>query len=405
MRKILLLSSVFAMSFGVFAHNNQADAVWARQVETQRNLNKIWDKVIENGEKIDTANKDNTDKQESVNEDQANVQRAVSQEQSTGRALQTTQVGQYETARANENRNDHKYSAQYNDYSRISGAPDYACSYMTADATTGAAATTEHRERKNRNEATKQLLASASGTPEEDGATDGDIKLYAAGLQHCAQSNDGGSRVDCAGGNNDHLTYATALSNYNMTPDQVAKMDYLQQVAYRNGFESLNPDLYKNPNTRMKGILVEADRARMLSSIAPAVMDSIIAARTTTNGGMAVQKIRETLTHGGFLPTDVVDDIVPSSGLSWMGLNEAAGLALRNPNYMKEKYANDPELVPITIAYASGVQISQLNKIIQLLEFIAVGTTSDLTLQAEDLKNELNREIVQQNSTVSASLY
>jgi len=395
MRKILLLSSVFALSFGVFAEHNEANAWSSAAIVAAINSLKA-----NNKKEIDEQEANQINKQQEVLENGTTAdQKNAEQRDSTVVAAQTQATRTADALSSNQTIQTQQ-AAMYNDYSRVSGVGDYACSFITADGTTGNAYTQKSRKQDEIEEENKNNLAGATGSPIGDGIVNGRVNLYKPDMCKDIES---GTR-ECTGTDNDYLSAGTALNNKNMTADQDAKMEYYTTVAYMPTLPAVQPDLYQNPNTNMKNIAVESDRIRMLMSISPSVMASIRASRKPTDGGGAITKIRETLLHGGFLPQDEVDKLVPESGVSMMALFEAAGLALRNPNYMKEKYVADPALIPLTTAYIGGVQTTQLNRIIELLEYVALGTASNVTLNAEELmdKNAVKRGAA--NSSTMASI-
>ena len=295
-----------------------------------------------------------------------------------------------------------------------SGVAEQACSAITSGVAQGDAYSRYIASRKQQTAERAAVLAGASPIS-ANGLIDYQRQMFDRAMQFCSQSELGGDAQTCAGPVYDpadeqtwdafeHVNVGTLIQRFNVglgtltSGNDVAQLEYMEDLLYGRVPASLNADLMNNPNTDIKNLYVEADRIRAELSIGQTAFTELKSLREPLEqGSNAASFVRDTLEMGDYIDPNVVEMLSPENRPSLRAQLEMITVGQMNPNYLQDKLVNNPELSLLNIAYGTAlnnrIQMYQAN----LLEIIALAVSTDIAASRYDAITELNAKIREAN--------
>lgn len=282
----------------------------------------------------------------------------------------------------------------------------YGCVYGSVNQSVGTAEVTSRETFQQLIVERMGVLGSNAGTISENGRTDMNRRLFDAAMQFCNPAGMGGAAVTCQGSDDpnsiEHVSIGTLVGKSNVgvgTPtsaDDLAQLEYLQNILYGQTPLALNPDLLENPTTEIKNLYVESDRLRAELGIGQAAFAQVVARRTPPNvsGEGSGVYLKELIGAGEFVDTKILEEILPA-GIrpSLHAQYDAMTLGMLNPNFVMEKVNDNPELAPLAQVF-NGILANRLMfDMLKELEFIKLAIASDISSSRTAELAELNARI------------
>lgn len=389
MRKILLLSTVFALSFSVFAQND-AEAGWATtglQIQ-QDNTNKkgfqdTQQTIVDNLELLFQNLKKELELQQEQDDtvDLAN--------QANHNAIGTAVSGNARTG-VQQNR----FAVTATNYQNSAGQ-----NCVIASGGKGTSKVTEGAESETEQLITERMktINSEAGTDAENGLVDFQRKMFERSKALCDPAGNGGANTFCGGAGNAHVSLSTILTPlaFQNQPPLKDKLEYIQDLLFSRVPISVNPDLLEQPNTETMNMVVESDRLKAEMSVGQTLF-SILQGNRTKVDSSVVNSIKQRLEAGGWSGQKI--DNMTAGGISKNALYHALSVGSYTSEFMLQKAsANERDLLANILAE------TQLNNVLQfeqykLLEAIALATATNIVVNRDDAIKDLNNRISAANS-------
>ncbi len=386
MRKILLLSSVFAISLCVFA---QGDV--RAQVET---IDKASIDAIKESEKsvIDHISKhierNSIDGQKSA-EQATTVQAAF---QANNNAIATARDL---TATVRDQNVSHTDTTK-----RAISIEDGGCVLGSGNMSNELIYQNSERATDEDIQESMDLINSNAGQISENGLVDFQRKMFDISRALCDPSGNGGANSYCTGAGTEHITLASLLRpvGYNKDPIVDDNLDYLRNVLYARIPISVNPDLLEDPNTETMNMVIDSDRLKAELSIGQTVFSMIRGNRTKTETEpSAAKSLRERYEAGGWSDDRIAEAI--DNGISKNGLYEALTVGSSNSKFLMQELVS---INPVKLLQFIGGQLALNNNLeyeqYKLLEAIALATATNIVVNRDDAIKDLNARIMAVNT-------
>ena len=286
------------------------------------------------------------------------------------------------------------------------GVAEVTCSHLTLSSSTGPVHGLSYETREAEAAARASVANGEEGEITENGLRDYQRQMFEAAMQFCKPEGSGGAMADqCTGTDNEHLTVATLLFRPNLgigyptSNDDLAQMEYFENLLYARVHESIRPELLKDPDIDVQNLYVEADRLKAEMSIGQAAFTHLKSMRQPPSSSTrAVPFIKEMLESGDFLAPSQVTALVPENRASLKAQLEAITLGMMNPNYLQGQNVNNPALAALNISYNTSLANYLTMYQINLLEIIALAVSTDVATNRNDAVTELNEKIRQVNA-------
>jgi len=380
MRKLILLSSVFALSFGAFAQK-EADAF---------GLGGLFGAATGIGQATEATLQNVLEKSEEVREETAerftelyNELRLMSEQQTvSGAAGDAVLLGGMTSM---QNANAIGMQQQLNADSAMSYVNAGGQNCVLGSGGKGTAAVNEGAEAATDEliEVRMRNINSEAGTDAENGLVDFQRRMFQRSTALCDPAGNGGANVFCTGEGNAQITLSTILYPHPFHVDNPVdeELNYMQDLLFSRIGVSVSPDLLEEPDTNAMNMVVEADRLKAEMSIGQSVFTTSLAERLEA-GGWSPDKIRK-LTDGGVSKNSMYHALTVGSYSSELILQKTS--------------ANERDLLANIwgeVALSNVLQFEQY----KLLEAIALATATNIVVNRDDAIKDLNARISNANS-------
>ena len=289
MRKLILLSSVFVLSFAVFAQQD-ADA----QRATEPTLEKVLQKTAELNEKL-------TILAEQITAGEAAALRGGAAIATAGSYSDTTRTQQGAIAgMAMATSNSKPILCDLTSPSRAHALIDGNAAATIADI----------------GEDQMGLVNQEKGTKAENGLTDSRIKIFEELASKCTPEGNGGAdAANCSGSDNEYLTVSSLLNTVAIPPAEIEKRTFFAELALTKATEAILPSSLENPDTNMINIIVEQKQLQALNSVALALYNRVMEGKIAAAGSSVSQYLGDRLRAGGWSDAQI-EEISPGGAIS-----------------------------------------------------------------------------------------
>jgi|GEM_PF-3409439 len=390
MRKLILLSSVFALSFGAFAQK-EADAFGG-----------LFGAAAGIGQATEATLQNVLEKSEEVREETAerftelyNELRLMSEQATvTGAASDAALLGGMSADNINRangvKQNLHAGSA-------ISYANAGGQNCVIASGGKGKAIVDEgsQKEAKELADEGLALLSGKAGTDAANGRDDYLRLLAKKRKTFCDPADKGGADVECTGdGSNDHVNFFSMLSPEAYSEDNPMlkeKHDYFQQLitSTRNPV-SVPPDLLVQPDTATDIMMVKADRLKAELSVTNAVFSKIRANRKKIPSTVA-DSLKERLEADGWSEAEVKK--LTENGVSKKSMYKALTKGSSGSKMLLQKVSANERDLQANILGALALNNDLQYEILDMLEVIAASSALNVATSRDSATKELSAEI------------
>lgn len=390
MRKILLLSTVFAMSLTVFAQN-----------DVRAQISVIDRAHISATNDVETAVRDNTQEiTTEVNErfmDLYGELRRMSEQQTTTNLANQANSNAIGTARGTQAAIVAQQQAGVDTEFTWVNAAGHNC--VVASSGIGGARVNEEAETETNNliQTRMRNINSEAGTDAENGLVDFQRRMFQRSTSLCDPSGNGGSNTFCTGSGNAHVSLSTILTAdafHNVSP-LTERLEYIQDLLFSRIPVSVNPDLLDQPNTEAMNMVVEADRIKAEMSVGQTLFSMLQGNRTKVNSRVSTS-LRERLEAGGWSSAKI--DAMMAGGVSKNSMYHALTVGSYSSEMLLERVTARPRDLLANIfgelALNNVLQFEQY----KLLEAIALATATNVVVNRDDAIKDLNARITALNS-------
>lgn len=324
---------------------------------------------------IDAANKN------AANELEA--KRRQSEESTNATVAQTGEHAKHVTAG---NMNDSKRSQEVemvNTAKRHMEKPEYACSYITVSGNLSGGIESASQSISMKLEERLKVIASEAGSKSSNGLVDFQNQLF----------------DEMQGLGTTRFSIGNLLNTPNIPQSGAiaTQLEYLQNMLYARVPVYLNKDLMDNPDTEVKNLSIQADRLRSEMSIGQTVFSILEGMRAPNQaGGNAIQFLKQ-ITKANKFSDEWQQKVLPNNA-SYRAQLEGLALGQFGQGYMKEKFINTPENIPIGILFNSMLTNVLLFEQYRLLETIAAATSTQIIATREEAIKDVNARIARKNA-------
>ena len=394
MRKLILLSSVFALSFGAFAQK-EADAF---------GLGGLFGAATGIGQATEATLQNVLEKSEEVREETAerftelyNELRLMSEQQTvSGAAGDAVLLGGMTSM---QNANAIGMQQQLNADSAMSYVNAGGQNCVLGSGGKGTAAVNEGAEAATDEliEVRMRNINSEAGTDAENGLVDFQRRMFQRSTALCDPAGNGGANVFCTGEGNAQITLSTILYPHAFHVDNPVdeELNYMQDLLFSRIGVSVSPDLLEEPDTNAMNMVVEADRLKAEMSIGQSVFTLLQGNRTRIDSTVATS-LAERLEAGGWSPDKIRK--LTDGGVSKNSMYHALTVGSYSSELILQKTsANERDLLANIwgeVALSNVLQFEQY----KLLEAIALATATNIVVNRDDAIKDLNARISNANS-------
>ena len=267
-------------------------------------------------------------------------------------------------------------------HSKTMNLDAYACSYATSTDGVSKAAETASQVTKQKLAERLAILSGQPGTPTANGEVQFKNELY--------------DTMQLLGDDRFSVGYLFNTDNLNSIGPEVNNLDYLQNLLYARIPLYLNKDLADNPDTETKNTLATADRLRSEMAIGQSVFSIMQGNRAVTEGITAPKFLRQILEANKY-SDEYLDELLPPNASLHAQL-KALSVGQFGSAYSGEKLVDNPEILNAGILFNSMLTNLLLFKQYELLETIALSTSTQVIATREEAIKDVSARISRKNS-------
>lgn len=384
MRKLLLLSSVFVLSFGVTGADEAKAQFGAGVAVNVVNDSAVHPPIVDKLEESDRLIED-------LIEDLIQEIRQSSAQNTTGQAAGDSQGARFATGLSQNHALTAQQSAINSAASALSGVPEQYCWFGSNSRSFLALEEFSEQRASELYTNTSSVLHGEAGSISVNGSVDAARQIYDRDQSQCIDR--GGDPVSCATNSGGYLTDASVFTKDNLTTEEAENQQ--QQIEYTlTSFvipKSANPARYENPTTDTKGQVVQERALKSMAAKATAIMSQNIANRSKTNAPvLAARTLFDSLVAGGAISEAKARQLLPEDGASKHAVYKAMVLAQQNAELQKEKLISNPETVPIILASNAALQSAMMFDILTAIEQGNDIKASQLMTSLYEIKKDLD---------------
>lgn len=390
MRKLFLLSTVFALSLTIFAQS-EAEAARATTGWQARNNSAIKD--------VETAVRANTNEITERFLNLYNELRKMSEQATTVNTANTGMAGRFASA-SDQNRSITATEVMSaGTASKFLNQADFLCVAVSGESSTAKIQENTEKEIDKLIKADMSLINSEAGQISENGLVDFQRQLFQQAMSMCDPLGNGGANVYCSGSGTSHITLSSLLrpTAYRSDPRVNQNLDYLKNILYARIPISVNPDLLVDPNTETMNMVVESDRLKAEMSIGQTLFSMLRGNRMVTPGTKASTSLAERMKANGW--SDDYVNTLTGQGLSKNSMYHALTIGSFGSEFMMQQLSGNDD-INYGVVMAKELMLNNVLQYEQykLLEAIALATATNIVVNRDDAIKDLNERISSANS-------